>query len=39
MKIIYFDICAIPFFLLILWTCYTRKMTKGHANSVFLIMT
>jgi len=39
MKNIYFDICAIPFFLLILWTCYTRKMTKGHANSVFLIMT
>ena len=38
MKIIYFDICAIPFFILILWTCYTRKMTRGNANRVFLIM-
>lgn len=38
MKIIYFDICAVPFFILILWTCYTRKMTKGNANRVFLIM-
>ena len=38
MKIIYFDICAVPFFILILWTCYTRKMTRGNANRVFLIM-
>ena len=38
MKNIYFDICAIPFYLLILWTCYSRKLTKGHANRLFITM-
>ena len=36
MKILYFDLCSIPLFLLILITCYTRKMTKGNANRLFL---
>ena len=36
MKIIYFDICAIPLFLMILFVCYSRKMTKGTANRLFI---
>ena len=36
LKILYFDLCSIPLFLLILITCYTRKMTKGNANRLFL---
>ena len=36
MKNIYFDICAIPFYLLILWTCHARRMTQGHANRLFI---
>lgn len=36
MKIIYFDICAIPLFLMILFICYSRKMTKGNANLLFI---
>ena len=38
MKIIYFDICAIPLFLIILFVCYSRKMTKGHANRLFIVV-
>ena len=36
MKIIYFDICSIPLFLLILIICYSRRMYKGNANRLFL---
>ena len=39
MRIIYFDICAIPLFLMILFICYTRKMIRGNANLLFLVMT
>lgn len=36
MKIIYFDICAIPLFLMILFVCFSRRMTKGNANRLFI---
>ena len=36
MKNIYFDLCAIPFYCLILWTCYTKKLAKGRANRTFV---
>ena len=36
MRILYFDICAIPLFLMILSVCYTRKMTEGTANRLFI---
>ena len=32
----YFDICAIPLFLIILFVCYSRRMTKGNANHLFI---
>ena len=38
MGIVYFDICSIPLFLIILFICYTRKMTKGTANKLFLLV-
>ena len=39
MKNIFFDICSIPLFLIILWICYSRKMLKGNVNQMFIIMT
>lgn len=36
MRIIYFDICAIPLFLMILFVCRSRRMTKGNANFLFI---
>ena len=36
MRIIYFDLCAIPLFLMILLICHARKMTKGTANRLFI---
>lgn len=33
-----FDLCAIPIYALILWSCYFRGMTRGHANRVFIMM-
>ncbi len=36
MRIIYFDLCAIPLFLMILFICHSRKMTKGTANRLFI---
>lgn len=36
MGIIYFDICSIPLFLMILFICYSRRMTKGNANNLFI---
>ena len=38
MKVIYFDICAIPLFLMILIICHTRRMTKGKANQMFVLV-
>ncbi len=38
MRIIYFDICALPLFLMILFICYFRKMTKGNANTLFIAL-
>lgn len=38
MKNIFFDICSIPIFLLILFNCVSRKMTKGHVNRVFMML-
>lgn len=38
MRILYFDICAIPLFLMILSVCYTRKMTEGTANRLFITL-
>lgn len=36
MSIIYFDICSIPLFLIILFICYSRKMNRGTANQLFI---
>ena len=36
MSIIYFDICAIPLFLMILFVCFSRKMTQGSTNRLFI---
>ena len=36
MKEIYFEVCAIPLFIMILIVCCSRKMTKGKANRLFL---
>lgn len=38
MRIIYFDLCAIPLFLMILYICYARKMTRGSANQLFIFL-
>ena len=38
MSIIYFDICAIPLFLIILFISFSRKMTKGNANRLFILL-
>lgn len=38
MRIIYFDLCAIPLFLMILLICHARKMTKGTANRLFICL-
>ena len=37
MSIVYFDICSIPLFLMILFVCFSRKMTKGSANQLFIL--
>ena len=36
MKLIYFDICSIPVFLLIIHTCFARRMTTTRAEKLFL---
>ena len=38
MKNIYFDLCAISLYILILCTCRVRGMTRGRANRVFLLV-
>ena len=37
MSIVYFDICSLPLFLMILLVCFSRKMTKGSANQLFIL--
>ena len=37
MSIIYFDICSIPLLLMILIVCFSRKMTRGSANQLFIV--
>ena len=36
---IFFDLCAIPVYLIILWTCCARKLTRGRINRAFLLIT
>ena len=38
MKIIHFDLCAIPLFIIILCVCRSRKMTRGLANGLFITL-
>lgn len=38
MRNIIFDICSIPIYIVILWTCYIRKISKDHASRVFITM-
>ncbi|MBR2798074.1 MAG: EAL domain-containing protein [Clostridia bacterium] len=38
MKNICFDLCAIPLYILILFTCRIRGMTRGRANRLFLMV-
>lgn len=38
MKNIYFDLCSIPLFVLIMCTCHIRGMTRGRANRLFLMV-
>ncbi len=38
MKIIYFDTCAIPLFLMILFVCHSRRMIRGNANQLFITL-
>lgn len=38
MRNIFFDICAIPIYILILWTCHMRRITKDHASRMFITM-
>jgi len=33
-----FDLCSIPIYILILWTCYVHKISKDHASRVFITM-
>ena len=37
MSIVYFDICSIPLFLMILSVCFSRKMTRGSTNGLFIL--
>ncbi len=39
MKIIYFDLCAVVIFLIILWTCITRKLTRGRTNRLYIAVS
>lgn len=38
MRYLIFDFCSIPVYILILWTCYVRKITKDHASRIFVRM-
>ena len=36
--VLYFDICALPIFLIIVITVVIRKMTQGITNRLFLLL-
>ena len=38
-KIIYFDICAVPVYVIVICTTLYRKMTKGRSNKLYLAVT
>ncbi|MBR2707182.1 MAG: EAL domain-containing protein [Mogibacterium sp.] len=38
MKLIYFDLCSIPIFLLIIYACFVRRMTTSRAERLFLMV-
>ena len=38
MKLIYFDICSVPVFLLIIYTCFARRMTTTRGERLFLMV-
>ncbi|MBR1865145.1 MAG: hypothetical protein IJ801_01415, partial [Lachnospiraceae bacterium] len=38
MNIIYFNICAIPIFIIILFTTFIRRATRGLSNKLFIAM-
>ncbi|MCR5654679.1 MAG: EAL domain-containing protein [Lachnospiraceae bacterium] len=37
--ILYFDMCAVPIYLIIWFTAVNRKMTRGRTNVLFLVIT
>ena len=37
-NVLYFDICALPIFLIIIVTVFVRRMTKGVANRLFIAL-
>ena len=37
-RLLYFDVCSLPIFLVILVTVFVRRMTKGHSNRLFIIL-
>ncbi len=39
MKIVYFDICSIPIFVLIISTCVARRMTKSRAEKLLIMVS
>ena len=39
MKLIYFDICSIPVYLLVIYTCFVRRMTTNRAERLFLMVS
>lgn len=36
--VLYFDICAVPIFIIILFTTVFRKMTHGRSNKLYLVL-
>ena len=39
MKLVYFDLCSIAVFVLVIWTCIVRNMTKSRAEKLFLMIS
>ena len=38
MKLIYFDICSIPVYILIIWICFVRNMKSSRAEKLFMFI-
>lgn len=38
MKLVYFDICSIPLFVLIIGICFARRMTMSRAERLFMLV-